>query len=974
MSRSALAVGVRHLRGKMAAQQRREDSDEQLLEAFLARRDESAFAVLVRRHGPMVLHVCRRVLGHEQDAEDAFQATFLVLARLAARLRKQSSLSSWLHGIAYRIAMKTKQSAARRRRHERQIPPRPHDEPSLALLWDEVRTLLDYEIARLPEKHRSVFVLFYLEGLGREETARRLGLKEGTVASRMAEARKRLQRRLAGRGLELTAVLAAAAVTMPPASAFSPLLIASTIHAATAIAAGEGIVGLVPLAVAELAKGAVSAAVSKTKIAVAVMLTATLLGGAGIWLGVKSQAALGERRDISPPVVAQNGGFTPPRPKESAKTVEIHGRILGPDGRPRAGAKLLLLGYEDKKVKELGTSEADGRFSLVVPKDNSDHAIIAQADGAGIDFLNLREWKSGKPIELRLVHDQVIRGRVLNTEGKPVAGVRVAINSINSYAKSSLDSFLTAWKERDIYLQPSWGEKAFWSKAGTLLPTTTDAEGRFALHNAGAERLVSLRLSGAGIADTEAWIVNRAGFDPKSYNQGTQHNIPKNFEISHRWVLHGPSVSIVADTEKPIRGRVKDAHSGKGRANVVVYLMSTDENQHLNVELQARTDAAGHYELHGVHKAGKYMLEVEGDASAAYMPSQVWADDTAGYGPITVDIPVKKGVIITGKVIDWATGKSVPGFALAGVLRENPFVKAYPEFNSSRIGKLDYTAQDATFRIVTVPGPVLLMGGLAYGRIPGGLAEMMMYKPVAPDPKYSRYFQKRSEDVFLEYLSFEGGSAPVEGNFCKVLDIKPGTDVVKQDIVLERASALTVIIQDASGRPLTGVWAKGISSERWRNAIQIEKDTCSVYHLQADKPRSLVFFHPERKLAASLTLNGVEKPPVVIKLGPAGAIKGRLLDASGNPLVGALVEICYREREAGDVHQAVHKTIQIITDATGAFTFDELIPDRKFGIQAIRRGKRYFDERGKPREPIVHEVKSSECRDLGDLKVKPLSD
>src|SRR5579884_1270084 len=211
MSHSALTAGIRQLRHKLASQHLNEDSDESLLHAFAARREDSAFAVLVRRHGPMVLHVCRRVLGHEQDAEDAFQATFLVLARSAASLRKKSSLASFLHGTAYRLAMSAKRTAARRRKYESSLgaltQPRSPVEPAEELSWREVRALLDEEIARLPEKYRSVFVLCILENLSRAEAAQRLGLTERTELSRLFKARKRLGQRLARRGVELTAVL-----------------------------------------------------------------------------------------------------------------------------------------------------------------------------------------------------------------------------------------------------------------------------------------------------------------------------------------------------------------------------------------------------------------------------------------------------------------------------------------------------------------------------------------------------------------------------------------------------------------------------------------------------------------------------------------------------------------------------------------------------------------------------------------------
>jgi hypothetical protein len=285
------------------------------------------------------------------------------------------------------------------------------------------------------------------------------------------------------------------------------------------------------------------------------------------------------------------------------------------------------------------------------------------------------------------------------------------------------------------------------------------------------------------------------------------------------------------------------------------------------------------------------------------------------------------------------------------------------------LGHLNYTDDDGTFRIVSVPGPVVLTGGLAYGRLLGGLAELMKYKPPLPDPKYPQYFRKGRD--FQEYVGLGGKSYIVQGCFCKVLQIEPGATLVKQDIILERASALAVKIQDAEGRPLAGTWVAGISPERYRPALWIDKDSCSAYHVEADEPRLMVFFEPGKKLAGTRMLKGDEKQPVVVKLGPAGAIKGRLLDADVKPLAGVVVELVYQDRQAAEVHQAVHKDKQVVTDAAGAFTFDDLIPERKFFVCVVRRGEALFEEGLSPRDAIVRAVKPGECRDLGAIKLRP---
>jgi RNA polymerase sigma factor (sigma-70 family) len=195
-------------------------TDGQLLQRYLDDGDGTAFAALMRRHGPMVLGVCRRILGHEQDAEDAFQATFLVLARKAASVVPSDAVGNFLYGVAYRAALKAREAAARRRARERRVPgrlnlteerPRP----------DAYRDDLDREIARLPDVYRSAVVLCELEGLPRKEAARRLGCPEGTLSSRLAKARRLLARRLSGPAALAVAGRAAYAA-IPPALAEVP--------------------------------------------------------------------------------------------------------------------------------------------------------------------------------------------------------------------------------------------------------------------------------------------------------------------------------------------------------------------------------------------------------------------------------------------------------------------------------------------------------------------------------------------------------------------------------------------------------------------------------------------------------------------------------------------------------------------------------------------------------------------------------
>jgi len=224
--------------------------DGELLGRYVDRRDEAALAALVNRHGPMVWGVCRRHLSHH-DAEDAFQATFIVLVRKAASIAQREAVGNWLYGVAHQTALQARRSAARRRAREVQVTEMP-DAEAPPERWADLQPLLDEELSRLPDHYRSVIVLSDLEGRTRKEVAAQLGCPEGTVASRLVRARSILARRLTQRGVALSGGALAVVLSQSTGSAGVPAaVVSSTIKAASLCAAGQAVVSLKVAALTE---------------------------------------------------------------------------------------------------------------------------------------------------------------------------------------------------------------------------------------------------------------------------------------------------------------------------------------------------------------------------------------------------------------------------------------------------------------------------------------------------------------------------------------------------------------------------------------------------------------------------------------------------------------------------------------------------------------------------------------------------
>src|SRR6185437_10153085 len=310
--------------------------DAQLLRRFLANGEQAAFTTIVQRYGAMVWGLCVRRLGETPDAEDAFQATFLVLVRKAPSLRGPELLGPWLHGVAYRTALKVR---GRRARHAAREAPLPEQcaEESTEQVWSDLRPVIDEEVNLLPEKYRQPVLLCYLQGMSSEEAAQRLGCAKGTIFSRLSRARDLLRKRLARRGLGVSAVALATVLTekaavraLPPA-----ILTETTIRTSLLFAAGTAGQALsAPLAA--LVEGVLrNMVLSKMKLIVVVVLVLGLIGSGAGFVAHRGKAEQPPIKPVPvPAAVPDKAEAKEPEAKPKPKAVK-------PAQKPEEGAALL---------------------------------------------------------------------------------------------------------------------------------------------------------------------------------------------------------------------------------------------------------------------------------------------------------------------------------------------------------------------------------------------------------------------------------------------------------------------------------------------------------------------------------------------------------------------------------------------------------------------------------------------------------
>ena len=383
--------------------------------------------------------------------------------------------------------------------------------------------------------------------------------------------------------------------------------------------------------------------------------------------------------------------------------------------------------------------------------------------------------------------------------------------------------------------------------------------------------------------------------------------------------------------------------------------------------LTATTDKDGRYEIHGAKKADTYELSVKRDPEAGFIGRTMKMKDTPAYEPIAADVATTKGIVLTGRLLDDQTGDPVPGFVCVGVLFDNEAAKARPEFDSPDSYDFANAGADGTYRTIVPPGPILLMAGVTPTGGKGPTESR--YQQMKIDSAYPDYFDKQHSG----FRSPGGVTTIMQGQWCKVLKLKPDEPEVKFDVRFKRASQFKVLVRDADGKPLTGVTVAGNTARDWANPDVFESDTCIVHELENAKPRFLAFLEPKRKLVGTLTLKGDEKEPAIATLGPAGRVKGKLVDMAGQPIANAVAQVSYEHRAADEINRRVHGDWRfadrpVETNAAGEFAIDVVIPGEKFNVYG-RKKDRFLE----PPDRKVHPqftVESGKTRDVGAIVLK----
>lgn len=949
-------------------------SDGQLLERFLTRGDDAAFGALVQRHGRMVLGVCRSVLRNPADAEDAFQATFLVLVCKGRSIRGHEALGGWLRQVAHRVAVQAGADAVRRRTRERRAGAKREAETGASAGLDDWRQVLHEELAGLSEKHRLPLLLCDLEGKTHAQAAEELGCGPATIQRRLNVARARLRSRLIRRGVAPTAGMLAAGLDQAASASVPAGWVEATVRAAGSWGSRAG-----RLAAGHVA--ATSAAALASRSVRAMMLSQLRVGAAAaVFLaalaGVVWKAGLaaqdGAGRGAMPAMKkARAATAAPPvpavEPGDPKDAVVYQGRVLDPDGKAFAKAAVSFLCYGLKLPENTparATTGADGRFRFAVARSEFDESVdepwrhgtvLAGAPGLGFGMAGV-DREPGE-LTLHLVRDDVpIDGRVIDLQGRPVAGVSVSVFTVGATANGRLDEFLKAIQERNEVgrlLQEFFTQRLEDQPNPPLVqPVVTGADGRFRIKGIGRERLAALKIDGPTIETALVMALTRPGPTMRVPLNRLDGSMPT--DQVERLTIYGASFDHVAGPTRPIEGVVSDLDTGRPLAGIMVHAENRLEAGLVGEHIRTLTDAQGRYRLVGLPQGqeghvlavppcdyplfdlhrGK--LKVPPDESLPYLRARLAVGKVDEPGPAHLDIKLKRGVWLTGRVLDRETRQPVRGQVEYFVYTDNPHMEAYPAFGWTMIGP-HFARADGVFHFVVFPGPGVLaarVGGSRYIRA-AGLEKL----------------ENKVENGLL--MTHPYNAAPTNFNVVDPIDPAPNAGSMTHDLLLESGRTLPVKVLDLDGQPVNPaeLMTVGLRNMSWWQKVPSGRTELKIVGLGPGRGRTIEIRHEAKRLVGELILRGDETGPQTIRLQPWGVLTGRVVDAEGEPVGG------------GNIYPIARPAGYPEIGKDGRFRIDGILPGKSYDLQFLKDSSLLsgFIARG-------IKVGPGETRDLGDVR------
>ncbi len=942
--------------------------DARLLERYVLHRDELAFEALVRRHGAMVLGVCRGVLADPNDADDAFQAAFLLLARKARSIWVEGSIGGWLHRVAWRIALQMNADASRRRDQERRAAERAGEAITYGPARDDTAAVIHQEIDRLPDRYRRPVVLCYLEDMTYQQAADQLRWSEATTRGRLARARDLLRARLTRRGVTLagTGLIVVGGASAGTASAVPSALVQATVRAARHLGLGEAAAAVSSTTIVLMKRAARTMMIARLKAIAAAVLAIAMLAGLATGLAATRTGDDGERPSPSRRIVTD--GPAPQAGADRAKAGEgemitFRGRVLAPDGKPAAGAGLYTVatrsaeGWAEPVLKS--RAGADGSFRFALPRAELDGAgvdrpwsmvtVVADADGFGPDWVELKEPPDGELV-LRLVDDSVpIAGRILDLQGRPVVGAKVTLSRISAEGSAGIDPYLKLLREDPFRASNHNFAKNYWlasKRPGRPSIVATDAEGRFRLTGIGRDRIVDIAVEGPTIQSATITAMTR---------NAAAVSTPKDAFAAK--TIYGATFDHLIPPGRALTGVVRDKRTGRPLAGVSVGGTGTNA--------RVKTDAEGRYTLTGFPKDKSYGLMVLAGDKAPYFVTCLDVPDVAGLDPVRADVECVPGIPMRLKLIDKETGKTPKGVEVSyWPIYPNPRVREVPGYAPVRASGAyneGVRQDDGTYLLGVLPGPGAVVVRTAQGKYrPACVDPLAFFKVDGKKPGRRMTYGDRNT---LFFASGEGVGGLPQSQFAAIVLVNPPDDSgpIAAEAVLERDPRREVRVLGPDGKPLAGVTAEGEGAE-----VTKTPGVMTVSGLNPARPRRFTFRHAGRKLVGFLLARGDEAEPYTVRLQPWGTIAGRLVDAQGQPRPKAHLMSTDWGEAMNDPARGILSDIH--TDDQGRFRIEGLVPGQSYSGDAVGE-----EAQTKGFGVVIDRVvlKPGETRDLGDVRARP---